>query len=159
MAGSTYMEARSDVPQFLQGRRGPARLPPIPARAAGQARFTFADQARSCARARSSSTRAIERRCTSSGPSASRRLRTMAHIAASGVSPETPAPPKGLDRAVEYIAGSPRRGDLDRGDLAGSPLEPGPVDQPCGLEHEQACLFEGQPRLSDPLPDDTLPGQ
>lgn len=45
------------------------------------------------ARCRLSSWRATDRRWTSSGPSARCRVRTCAHIAASGASPETPAPP------------------------------------------------------------------
>lgn len=42
---------------------------------------------------RSNSRRAIARSCTSSGPSAIRNVRTWAHIAASGRSSVTPAPP------------------------------------------------------------------
>ena len=74
-------------------------------------------------RYRRSSSRATERRCTSSGPSARRRVRACAYIRGQREVVGDPAAAVHLDRPGRSPrSADPRRDHLDRGDLGAGPL-------------------------------------
>ena len=97
--------------------------------------------------------------CTSSGPSANRRVRIAAKDWASGKSCDRPAAAVHLDRLVEDPLDGRGGGDLDRLDLGVRALVADGVHQPGGLEHQQPKLLDPHPRLGDPLADHALAGQ
>ena len=98
-------------------------------------------------------------RWTSSGPSANRNVRASAHAAAKPKSSDTPAAAVCLNRPVDHPQGHARHHYLDHRNFRSGGFVAQSIHPMGGVQNQQPCLIDFDPRIGDVGPNRSLFGQ